>query len=581
MYLGIFGPGPNSSACFIENGEILFWAEEERFTRIKTSPHSFPYLSIQKGLDYLKANINDIKAIGYGWDCVNYKEEATENLLSTNLSFPSESDELNKLSQDKLNLAYNPILIKRNIELLFNKENFSKIPKIYFLPHHLCHAASTISILEDQSHAAIITNDGVGGIISSAIFEYKDGIINEPISKVILPNSLGALYASITEYLGYRPYEDEGRVMGLSCYGKHDDFLEEAFAQILTIVEPENGFYKTDPTYRYNFKRSKGNRFSDKLIKLLGEPRKPEESPMKERYRNIAFALQASLEKALISMTSWTKEVTNADTCLFAGGVHMNCKANGYILRGNLFKNCYFQPAASDNGVCLGAALIAEKEYTKTKIIQSRMQSLYQGTSYDDDEILKILEKCKVNYKKSSDIAKYAAKSISENKLIAWFQGRMEVGARSLGSRSILANPISSQIRDKVNINIKNRESWRPFCPSIKEEAFSKYFLNSDYKSNPEYMIIAYDVDNKYSSLIPSCVHVDNTARPQSVSFSVNPLYWNLLDHLEKYQSHPIVLNTSFNVKGEPIVENPEQALRCFYGTGLDELCIGSYVVYK
>ncbi len=581
MYLGLFGPGPNPSACFVENGNVLFWAEEERFTRIKTSPNSFPYKSIYKGLNYLKISLKDIKGIGYAWDCINYSKQALNNLRETQNLYPSSSDYLNKTAQTNLNLRYDHLKIESYIHRLFIKENISEIPPLEFFPHHLCHAASSL-ILNPSKEGVIILNDGAGEIISTSIHYYDGKSISKPLKKIFLPNSLGSVYASLTEYLGYKAYEDEGRVMGLSCYGNYNKEIHNNFLKILEPLSSEENFYFSDPTYRYNFDRNYGNRFSDKMVDLLGKPRRNDESPLDKRFIDIAFSLQSTLETILINLCEWSKKETNSKVCFFAGGVHMNCKANGNIVKSNIFKECYFQPASSDNGVSLGAALLAEnidKNDSFSKL--TRLNNLYYGSSYDDKEILQLLKKIKVKYRFSENVSAEAAKSISENKLIGWFQGRMEVGARSLGGRSILANPLSPKVRDLVNLNVKNREKWRPFCPSVKEESFEKYFGGNFESSNPLYMIIAYDVKKEILGSIPSCVHIDNTARPQAVSKTTNFNYWKLLDYLEKIQKHPVVLNTSFNVKGEPIVESPEQALRCFFSTGLDELYLGSYIITK
>ena len=581
MYLGLFGPGPNPSACFVDNGNILFWAEEERFTRIKTSPNSFPFQSIFRGLKSLNITLKDIKGIGYAWDCKNYAEQALNNLRETQLIYPSSSDYLNKLAQDNLNIRYDPIKIETYIRRIFTKENISEIPPIKFFPHHLCHAASTL-VLNPLKEGVIILNDGAGEIISTSIHYYDGNSISEPMKTIFLPNSLGSIYASLTEYLGYRAYEDEGRVMGLSCYGEYDKEIHNNFLKILKPLTNEDNFYYSDPTFRYNHERSYGNRFSDKMVDLLGKPRDPNESPLDKRFKNIAFSLQSTLEEILINMSDWAQKETNSEVCFFAGGVHMNCKANGEIVKSNIFKECYFQPASSDNGVSLGAALLAEnKDKQKSFAKLSILNNLYYGSSYEDKEILELLKKAKVKFRFSENISEEAAESISNNKLIGWFQGRMEIGARSLGGRSILTNPLSAKARDLVNLNVKNREKWRPFCPSVKEEYFEKYFEGKLKSSNPFYMIVAYDVKKSLIKKIPSCVHIDNTARPQAVSKKSNLKYWKLLDHLEKIQKHPVVLNTSFNVKGEPIVESPEQALRCFFSTGLDELYLGSYIVTK
>ena len=581
MFLGIFGPGPNPSACFIEGSKILFWAEEERFTRIKTSPNSMPFNAITRGLKFLGAQLDDIKCIGYGWDCEHYEQEANNNLKSTQNKWPSESDYYNNVAQSKLNLIYNKKTIESGIQKFFIKNGSQHIPEIRFYKHHLCHAASAVALAEKKDELAIIVNDGAGEIISSSVFSFKREEQMQMIASTHLPHSLGSVYAALTEYLGYRAYEDEGRVMGLSCYGKENKAIEEIFRQIAWPLDNET-MYSTDPTFRYNGKRTVGNRFSDKLVDALGMPRRQEEDPLSPRFANIAFGLQKMLEDILISQSRFVSLITGYREAVFSGGVHMNCKANGLIASSGIFETCMFQPAAADNGVSFGAALLAQKESNKENLLSEvSLTELYHGTLYTDDQIEETIKKCKLNYKKTATIAKDAAIAISENKIIGWFQGRMEVGARSLCARSILANAIGSKARDYVNTQVKNREYWRPFCPAIKQENFNDFFAEKRSKTNSEYMIVAFDVSNELGKDISSCIHIDNTVRPQSVSLQKNPLVWELLDEVEKRSGIPIVLNTSFNTKGEPIVESPEQAIRCFYGTGIDQLHIGSYIIYK
>ena len=582
MYLGIFGPGPNPSACFVKDGKVLFWAEEERFTRIKTSPNSFPYKSIYEGFKRLNIGPSDIKGIGYAWDCVNYKVDSANNLLSTARAYPSEMDHLNLLANERINIVYDSAIIEFNIKKIFGAESLTEIPPIKFFDHHLCHAASCIPLLPDHD-SVIITNDGSGGIISTAIHIFKEGKILPSIGSVCLPHTLGGIYASMTEYLGYRAYEDEGRVMGLACYGEYDKGLMADFSNIMRSTSPESGFYFTDPTFRYNHKRTYGSRYSDKLVELLGLPRRSNESPMGRRFKNIAFSLQFSLEHILLNICDWSRRESGMANALFAGGVHMNCKANGVIIKSKIFDKCLFQPAASDNGVSLGAAYLIENDIEEGSNLSriSPMQHLYHGTEYSDTEIESYLKKSKVNYRRTDSVARDAAMSIHTGKILGWFQGRMEVGARALGGRSILASPLNPEARDLVNVNVKNREPWRPFCPSIKAESINSYIRLEGSVTNPNFMITAHGVQDEMIKEIPSCVHIDKTARPQSVSKEVNSIYWELLDELEKLSGHPIVLNTSFNVKGEPIVQSPEEAIRCFFGTGIDELYIGNFVVSK
>ena len=581
VFLGLFGPGPNPSACFVSDGRILFWAEEERFSRVKTSPNSYPFSAVQAGLAHLSLSPNDVKAVGYAWDCPNYQCSSVENLENTLALHPSPSDHLNRLAQQSLNLRYNPDIIASRISSLFTRLGRTVHLPIHFYPHHLSHAYSNtfFSTNEDQ---LIIINDGAGEITSTSVHVYSDGLVHPPILSVDLPHSLGSAYASITEYLGYRPYEDEGRVMGLSCYGSYSAYLIRDMSRVIGLSSsPQDPFYLTDPSYRYNGKRTIGSRFSDKLVDLFGPPRSSKQSPLDNHFKDIAFALQYQLETVLTSLVAHSVKLTGLTIASFSGGVHMNCKANAKIVSSNLLEKAFFNPASSDNGVSLGAAALVAKEYSSAFQASSVLPHLYHGTSYTDESIERTLSKNKIPYERCNNIAETCARLISTGSLIGWFQGRMEVGARALGARSILASPLNPHARDLVNINVKNRESWRPFCPSLKASSFSKYFLTTETSSIYDYMIVATDVTEESVSVIPSCVHVDKTARPQLVTAESNPLYYDLLDHLEKLTGHGIVLNTSFNVKGEPVVESPEQAVRTFYGSGLDYLAIGSFLISK
>lgn len=581
VFLGLFGPGPNPSACFVSGGNILFWAEEERFSRIKTSPNSFPFSAVTAGLKHLSLTADDITAVGYAWDCLHYQQIANDNLEQTQKRFPSSSDSLNILAQESINLRYNPELITSRITTFFARLGRTTHLPIHFYPHHLSHAYSNtfFSTPEDQ---LVIINDGAGEITSTSVHVLSGGVVHPPILTVDLPHSLGSAYASLTEYLGYRPYEDEGRVMGLSCYGSHSSELISDLSRVIGLSPSSDGpFYLTDPSYRYNGTRSIGSRYSDKLVELLGPPRSADQSPLDSHFKDIAFALQFQLETILTSLVHHSVQQTGLTVASFSGGVHMNCKANAQIVSSGILEKAFFNPASSDNGVSLGAAALVSREYSSSAQLPSGLSTLYQGTSYSDDFIERILIKNKITYKRSQNIAETCALLISSGALIGWFQGRMEVGARALGARSILASPLNPHARDLVNTNVKNRESWRPFCPSLKASLYHKYFHATQTSSVYDYMIVATSVSDEGVSSIPSCVHIDHTARPQLVKQESNPIYYELLDHLERLTGHGIVLNTSFNVKGEPVVESPEQAIRTFYASGLDHLAIGTFLISK
>jgi carbamoyltransferase len=299
-------------------------------------------------------------------------------------------------------------------------------------------------------------------------------------------------------------------------------------------------------------------------------------SALEKPYPDIAFALQWRLEQIVITLAKQLHRKTGLRKFCLAGGVAMNCVLNGKLAEQEFCDDIYVQPAASDNGVSLGAALLFAKNNGDLK--PKRMEHMYWGPSYTNNQIKKAIEIAKLNYTKSNNITKETAKFIADGKIVGWFQGRMEVGARALGNRSILASPVFPDMKDKINNEVKHREDWRPFCPSIKEEKYEEYI---DASSDSPFMIMAFPVKDDYIDKIPSCVHVDGTARPQVVKRVINKRYWELIDEFEKITGFGIIINTSFNIQGEPIVMNPEHALRCFGGTGIDVLVIGDYIIKK
>lgn len=577
-YLGIFGPGPNSSAALISDNEIIAWAEEERFNRIKTAPNSYPGQAIRFCLEEAAKKNLKLAAVAYAWDCDHYAELATENLKQTIAEYPSDSDTISLQAQQGLNALYHPDVVKKNLAILLGKMDvdLGELP-FHFFPHHLCHAASAF-YCSGFDESLVITNDGVGEIDSSALY-YIDGKGNiEQLASVQLPHTLGGFYASVTEFLGFRPYMDEGKTMGLAAYGKPNAEIENVFSEIIQVEEGEFS-YTVNPRYRYSGSRNYGKKFTDLMVEKLGKPRAYGNSAMEAPYPDIAYAAQKKLEQALLEQVRYASKLGISDNICFAGGSHMNCKANGMLGETGLFTNWFFQPAASDNGVPLGAAMLARREFTQKEPFVSPLKHLYFGPSFTDEEIEAVLKRCKLTYRKSENIAKEAASLIADNKIVGWFQGRMEVGARALGGRSILANPLDPDARDHVNKHVKNREAWRPFCPSLKLEGFKRMF-DTPIETSP-YMIIACSIEETFGDVLPSCVHVDGTVRPQTVDKTINPLYWQMLDEFEKITGHPIVVNTSFNVQGEPIVMRPEEAVRCFFGSGMDALAIGSFIVEK
>lgn len=577
-YLGIFGPGPNSSAAIVSNNEIIAWAEEERFNRIKTAPNAYPAQAIAFCVKEAAKRGYDVDRIGYAWDCDSYAELATANLEETIARYPSETDHISRLVQQGLNSLYNPVKIKQDLALILRKQGIELTDQNFkFYSHHLSHVASAI-YCSGFEEALVIVNDGVGEVASSSlVYVDKNGTMTE-LATEVLPNTLGGFYASVTEYLGFKAYVDEGKTMGLAAYGAPDADIMAVFDEIVQ-TDGESFKYEVNPRYRYSGKRTWGSRFTDLMVEKLGPPRQPDVSAMTAPYPAIAYAAQKKLEEVLFAQLRYAASLGLSRNICFAGGVHMNCKANGLLGESELFDRYFFQPAASDNGVCLGAALLAGIDATGRTPQLPELEHLYFGPSFSDEEIETALKKCKLNYTRSEHIARDVARHIADNDIVGWFQGRMEVGARALGGRSILANPLNPDARDHVNRHVKNRESWRPFCPSLKRESFQGYFDTTIDKS--PFMIVATRIEKEYLDVLPSCIHVDGTVRPQTVRHDINPLYWSVMDEFEKITGQSIIVNTSFNVQGEPIVMKPEEAVRCFFGSGMDVLAIGSFLVKK
>jgi carbamoyltransferase len=361
--------------------------------------------------------------------------------------------------------------------------------------------------------------------------------------------------------------------MGLAPFGKPNAELEALVAKVLELTDDG---YRVNADYLFYGRRSYGKFFSDALVARLGRPRGPDD-PITDQHRDLARAVQARLEQAGIHMARRALRLAGSRNLCLAGGVALNCKMNGEINQAGIADDIFVQPLSHDGGVALGAAqLLAMRNDEDCRF---RMEHLYWGPGYDDAQIEAALRANQIPYRQSHDVAEEAAAMIAAGKIVGWFQGRMECGPRALGGRSILADPRDPDMKDRVNDRVKFREEWRPFALSILEEHFAEYV---EKPIASPFMILAFPVDEQRWNDIPSAMHwIDHSTRPQTVSKRTNPLYWQVIDAFRRRTDVPGVLNTSFNVKGEPIVCTPLDALRCFYGTGMDALAIGSFIVEK
>src|SRR6267378_7037001 len=546
----------DSAACIVRNGEVVFAVAEERLSRIKHDA-SFPQMAIQACLDFANVRGDQLDEVCFGWTRAGAGFRHDLKCLATG-GLPLTYLNVVTTTLYFLSMWHQESGAKRFREL-FGKTK----ARMRFVDHHLAHAISAYAYsgFEDS---AIVVMDGRGAWEATSIWRGSKGCI-EHVATIPFPDSLGFFYSEFTEYLGFQRNSDEWKVMGLAPYGAPGIKLD-------AFIEPEA------TPYRVNHKRlfGDGNGSFSGMTPLLG-PARVRESEIDERHKNIAYAVQDACELAVLSIVRLAVEKTRCRNLCLAGGVALNSKANGKIVASGLVDKIFVQPAASDDGVTLGAALMPYLDHGGC-LPNKSMRHAYLGPAFDDVAIEGVLRTYKLRYSRLADPAECAAELLSNGKILGWFQGRMEFGPRALGSRSILADPRDPEMTAKVNNAVKFREWWRPFAPSLKKEAAGEYLESA---TDSPFMILTAQVRPEKRSVIPAVTHVDGSARPQTVEKEINPLYWRLLDEFGKRTAVPVVMNTSFNLRGEAIVHTPTDAIRTFFSSGMDALVIGSFLVKK
>src|ERR1700676_1958652 len=546
----------DSSACVVRDGELLFAVAEERISRIKHD-NSFPRLAIQACLDFARLRPDQLDEVCFGWTTAG----------------PGFRHDLKCLASGGLPLTYLNVLTTSVYFLsMWHQQSGARVfrqwfgdvkARMRFVEHHLAHAISALGY-SGFDDAAVVVMDGRGAREATSIWHGKNGRL-EHVMTMPFPDSLGLFYSQFTGYLGFQPNSDEWKVMGLAPYGQPKIQLD---AFIDTGVSP----------YRVHAKRIFGNgrgQFSE-MSAALGPQRMPE-SEIDDRHKNIAYAVQDACEIAMMNVVRMAIEKTRCRNLCLAGGVALNSKANGKIAASGMVERIFVQPAASDDGVALGAALAPYLD-NGGRLPNKAMRHAYLGPAFDDEAIEAALRTFKLRYARVSDVAATAAELLSQGKILGWFQGRMEFGPRALGNRSILADPRDPEMNAKVNNAVKFREWWRPFAPSFKKEAAGEFLEGA---ADSPFMILTAQVGAGERGVIPSVTHVDGSARPQTVEKEINPLYWRLIDEFGKRTGVPVIMNTSFNLRGEAIVNTPTDAIRTFFSSGMDALAIGSFLVEK
>lgn len=566
--LGISGYSHDSSAALMVDGQIVSVIEEERLNREKHT-WKFPKNAIRACLKDAKLSIQDIDHFTFFWVP---SKELTGNLFHFLRYFP-ESINLFKATSgsDALRFLTRLKLMQSLGQTIKNEFGLSYVPRIHWIEHHLAHAASAFFVSPYQN-AAILTMDGRGESTTTLLAVGHENKI-EKIKEIKVPHSLGHLYAAITDYLGFRPFFDEWKVMGMSAYGKN------------TYVQDFNDlvYLLSDGTYRLNLKYFKfhthgqGQWVSDLFIEKFG-PRRNYQDQYQQRHYDIAHGLQKIVENAGLHLAKHLYKITQLPYLCMTGGVVLNCLMNKRIVEETPFKEFFFQPIASDAGASFGSALY----FYHQVLNQPRkfvFDSVYLGPQFSSAEIEDVLIKMKVNYKRCGNIARETAQHIASGKIVGWFQGRMEAGPRALGNRSIVVTPLDSAMKDKLNERVKKREHFRPFAPSVLEEKAAEYFKMPKDQRSP-YMILVADVREDKKNIIPAVTHADGTARVHTVNRQINPRYWELISEFEKLTGVAVVINTSFN-ENEPVVCSPQDAVNCFLRTEFDVLAIGDFLVEK
>jgi len=592
IILGLSAFYHDSAAALVINGEIIAAAQEERFTRIKHD-HSFPINSIKFCLNEKKIKIKDVDHIVfYDKPFVKFERILETYLTYAPKGFISFSKSIPIWVKDKL---FQKKLLLNEIQNIDNNLNLKN--KLLFSNHHLSHAASAF-FPSPFKQSAILTMDGVGEWSTTSISIGNQNKI-EMLKEINFPHSIGLLYSAFTYYIGFKVNSGEYKLMGLAPYGmpKYVDIIKNNLIEI-----------KNDGSYRLNldyFDYCIGLKMTNKKFdNLFGVKARKSEDKIEQFHMDVAASIQKVIEDVIILIARNIKKETNQKYLCLAGGVALNCVANGNLLRSNIFENIWVQPASGDAGGALGAALavnfLIQKKNRKINNSKDSMKGSYLGPSYSNEEIEKTLINHGATYKKLTDqkIVEITAKEISNGAAVGWMQGKMEFGPRALGSRSIIADPRNKNMQKILNLKVKFRESFRPFAPSILSEDVSNWFeLNTD---SPYMLLVANVKKNKQinikeknnnlfgieqlnlsRSIIPAVTHVDFSSRVQTVHEDTNNLYYQLIKKFKEITGCPLLINTSFNVRGEPIVCSTDDAFRCFMGTGLDLLIVGNYLLYK
>lgn len=563
------GIGHDSAAAVLRDGRVLAAAAEERFIRLKHATAAggntlLPHRATEFCLQEAGISINDVDHIAFYCD---FTPSALEERIAALEPYVSANARARVF--DSYRTVYNETVSNiRVAEELSGLFGGSSRAKLHFVPHHLAHAASAF-YSSGYRESGVLTIDGFGEK-SSSIFALggPDGV--RQLDETMLPGSIGVLYMMITAYLGFKPLDGEYKVMGLASYGKPEIYARQFEA---LLEQQPDGTCRTTALVRSDF--------GDCIKSLFGPPRRVGD-PITEREMNVAAALQDALEKAMFNRLAHLKASYGIERICLAGGVALNVVMTGKLARSGMFKETYVFPASGDDGASVGAAQYVHHQLNGHPNVPPRLRTMSLGPGYREENIVRALEKynAKLSFHRCESIEETVADALAEGKVVGWFRGRMEFGPRALGNRSILGDPRTAEMRDIVNRRVKIREEFRPFAPAALAELASDYFDMRGVERSEfmEFVVPATQLGREEAKAV---VHFDGSARIQTVTRQDNESFWKLIDAFGRRTGVPIVLNTSFNVRGEPIVCTPEDAIRCFLSTNIDLLALEDYLVSK
>ena len=564
IILGLNSIGINTSAALIIDNKIICAVEEERLNRQKRT-RKFPIKSIEFCLNKANIKIEDLSAIAISWNPTINLEKFNSN-MSENLNY------IPSMLHSTLNF------IIRDLKKLKNRDYFSqnllindnKQLPIYYVNHHLSHASNFH--FSPFTNASILTLDGFGENECMSFYSGKNNKLKKILSQNF-PHSLGSFYSTFTEFCGFVPQSEEWKLMGASSYGKMSNY----YNLIRKLVSYKKDGFNLDLKYFNHYMFHRPHYYSSYLAEYLKIRPNLRGKNLNKSYFNIAYAAQRVFEEVYLHLINSLYKKNSSENLVLSGGCSLNCVANGKVIKNSKFKKIFIPPVPDDSGAGLGAAY-----YVSNKILSSKkkyiMKHNYLGPSFSDNYVEKKLKKYQIKFSFHKNIIDKAVNSILSGNIIGWFQGSLEFGDRALGNRSILADPRQLEIQDKINKKIKYREKFRPFAPAILEDKV-KFFFETE--ENSVFMEKALKIKLNKRKLIPSVTHVDGTGRLQTVSKQSNKKFYNLIFEFYKRTNIPVLLNTSFNIQGEPIVCSVEDAIKNFYLSGLDEIYIGNFLIKK